>query len=142
MFSSPIDARDSMFQHFADAFGAVSLVGDLDVETRWQGRIEAAIPDGYFVRVSTKNEGSPLGGFADQDKVYDSFGNLFVQVFAPINAEDAYRNGELLSIAARDIFRQETEAGVWFRNARYNELESDGKFYRWNVIVEFEFSEG
>jgi hypothetical protein len=144
-FDNPILARDDMLQHFDTPFREHELVVDTACLIRYQGvptpNGEPEIPDGFWVRVSTKNEGSPQGGFADQEPRFDSFGNIFVQVFAPIAEADSYRNGELLAIAARDIFRRGTEAGVWFRNARYTELEDDGKFYRWNVVVEFEFSE-
>lgn len=144
MFDNPIQARDEMFQWFDDRWepAVVPTILPDPVETRWQGVPEPAIPDDYFVRVSTQGAGTDLGGFADTEKRYDTYGNLFVQVFAPMTAADSFRNGELLAIAARDIFLgSETGGGVWFRNARYVELDNDGKFYRWKVTVEFEFSE-
>ena len=146
-FESPIDARDEMFRLFNDAWTAVPLVAELEVETRWQGKEKGDIPAGYFIRVSKTTVGSNSGGFLQNgdgpsDQVYDTFGNIFVQVFAPMDAEDAFRKGELLAIAARDIFRGvETISGAWFRKARYEELQNDGKHYRFNVIVEYEFSE-
>jgi hypothetical protein len=142
MFNSPIDARDDMFEKFNTDFSANALVVETECEIRWQGKPEKAIPTGYFVRVSTKGAGTDQAGYADTEKRYDTYGNLFVQVFAPMDAEDSYRNGELLAIAARDIFKgSETQGGVWFRKARYVELDDDGKFYIWKVTVEFEFSE-
>jgi hypothetical protein len=142
MITNPIQARDEMFELFDDAFRVHELVVDTDCEIRYQGVPEAAIPDGFFVRVSTTTTKTEQGGFADQEKRYDTYGNLFVQVFAPMAVADSYRNGELLAIAARDIFRGvETVSGVWFRNMRYVELDNDGKFYRWKVTVEFDFSE-
>jgi hypothetical protein len=147
MFSSPVQARDEMFAHFDTAWTGVQLTIDLEVETRWQGIKEGDIPDGYFARVSTAGSGSNSGGFLQNGdgstpQVFDTYGNLFVQIFAPISAEDAYYNGERLAIEARNIFMAtETINGVWFRNARYVELADDGKFYRWNVSVEYQFSE-
>jgi hypothetical protein len=152
MLADPIVARDEMFQLFDDGWEAIDWEGARHTiaqpEVRWQGKEkhDAPIPESYFVRVATRQAGSPLGGFMQDDgpspKVYDTFGNLFVQVFAPMDGEDSYRQGELLAIAARDIFRGvQTPSGVWFRNARYVELDDDKKFYRWNVIVEYEFSE-
>lgn len=143
MFASPIEARDEMFELFETGFtpASTTILGAA-CETRWQGKPENVIPDDYFVRVSTKGAGTELAAYKDRDLVYDTFGHLFVQVFAPIAAEDSYRKGELLAIACRDIFLGvATPEGVWFKNARYVELEDDGKFYRWKVTVEFEFSE-
>jgi hypothetical protein len=146
MFTNPILAKDEMFELFDNAFRSHELVVDTDCLIRYKGvpleEGEPQIPDGYWVFVSKVTAGSQQAGYADTERRYTTFGNLFVQVFAPMIAADSSRNGELLAIAARDIFRGiETEGGVWFRNARYKELESDGKFYRWNVTVEFEFSE-
>jgi hypothetical protein len=152
MFESPLQARDEMFQLFLGGWEAVDWEGSeiaiAKPEVRWQGKEKTTdpIPDDYFVRIATRGAGSPLSGFIADDgpsaKAYDTFGNLFVQVFAPMNAEDSYRQGELIAAAARDIFRGvQTPSGVWFRNARYVELDDDKKFFRWNVIVEYEFSE-
>lgn len=147
MFTNPIDARDEMFQLFDDGWANVTVLPQ-PPEIRWQGKEKGEIPSDYFVRVSTQNVGQPQGGFYQGDgpgvspPVYDPFGLLFVQVHAPKDAEDSYRNGELLAIAGRDIFRgATTPGGIWFRNCRYIEVPAEPKFYRWNVIVEWEFSE-
>ncbi len=142
MFASPIDARDEMFELFETNFDVSAILATPPVML-WQGKPEPKTPPvGYNCRVSTKGAGTDLAAFKDRDLVYDTYGNLFVQVQAPIGEEDSYRKGELIAIAARDIFLGvQTPGGVWFRNARYVELDDDGKFYRWKVTVEFEFSE-
>lgn len=147
MFTSPIDARDEMLSFFNTAWTALDLVDTLEVETRWQGKEKGGIPEGYYVRVSKTSDKSDSGGFLENGngqspQVFDTYGLVFVQVFAPMSGADSFRNGELLAIAARDIFRaNETASGAWFRKAHYKELDNDGKFYRWNVTVEYEFSE-
>jgi hypothetical protein len=147
MFNSPIEARDEMFSHFDTSWTGLQLVADLDVQSRWQGVVDPSIPDGYYIRVSTKGAGSESAGFLEQGdgaspQVFDTYGNLFVEVFAPMSADDAYYNGERLAIEARNIFMgTETTNAIWFRNARYVELDNDGKHYRWKVTVEYEFSE-
>jgi hypothetical protein len=145
-FDNPIIATDEMYGLFDDAFRVHELVVDTDCAIRYYGvppvEGEPDVPDGYWVQVSKTPTKTEQAGYADQQKRYETYGNLFVQVFAPMAVADSYRNGELLAIAARDIFRGvETISGAWFRNARYVELVNDGKFYRWKVTVEFEFSE-
>lgn len=147
MFNSPIDARDELFALFWAGWEANANVVALSVETRWQGKDKGDIPDGYWARVSTQGVGTDPGGFLQNGvgasaQVYDTFGHMFVEVFAPMSGEDAHRNGELLAIDARNIFMAtETLNGVWFRRARYVEVPNDGKHYRWKVTVEYEFSE-
>lgn len=145
MFQTPIDARDEMFTHFDTSWTGLEL--PVEVETRWQGKEKGTIPDGYFIRVSTQTAATEGAAFLENgqgasDPVFDTYGHLFVQVFAPMSAEDSYRIGELLAIAARDIFlAAETPSGCWFRKAKYVEMPNDGKHYYWKVSVEYEFSE-
>lgn len=147
MFTNPLDARDEMFALFAAGWEATDVL-DTPPEIRWQGKEKGDIPPGYFVRVYTIGVKSEQRGFLQRDDpgasppVFDTCGMIYASVFAPMSAEDSFRNGELLARAGRDIFRSaETPSGVWFRNARYVELPNDGKHYGWNVIVEYEFSE-
>jgi hypothetical protein len=149
MYSSPIDARDEMFGWFDDRWdtAVVPTILAEPCEVRWQGKEEGTIPEDYFVRISTQAAKTEGGGFMQNGQgstpqVFDTYGLLFVQVFAPMAVEDSYRKGELLAIAARDIFRaSETASGTWFRKARYVEVANDGKHYGWKVTVEYEFSE-
>lgn len=146
MFTTPIAAADEMRAHFRDGWNALAIVAPVPA-IRWHGNEVGDIPGTYFARfrvvgASTGSAGFMENGAGASPQVYDNIGNVFVQVFAPIDAEDSYRQGELLAVAARDIFRgQGTNSGVWFRNARYTEVPDDGKFYQWNVVVEYEFSE-
>lgn len=148
MFTSPIDAGDEMRALFRDGWNALTIVAPVP-EIRWHGKEKKTdpIPETYFARFAIRSVGTEGAGFLENGagaspQVFDSFGNVFVQVFAPIDREDSYRQGELLAIASRDIFLgQDTNSGVWFRNARYFEIDDDGKFYRWNVVAEYEFSE-
>lgn len=147
MPTNPTNARDEVFGLFTEAWNAGTIVTPVP-EIRYQGKEIGATPEGYFVRLSMQQVGSPQGGFAMTEEpdaspiAFDTFGLIFVQVFAPMSAEDSWRYGDLLATFARDIFRRvETPSGVWFRNARYNELDNDKKRYRWNVIVEYDYSE-
>lgn len=147
-FASPISAGDEMRQLFDDGWGALTIVSPVP-EIRWHGREKKTdpLPTTYFARFTIRGAGVDPAGFLENGEgaspqVFCNYGNVFVQVFAPIDAVDSYRQGELLAIGARDIFLgKDTESGVWFRNARYFEVEDDKKFYIWNVVAEYEFSE-
>ncbi len=148
MFASPIAAADEMRQMFVDAWEDLTIITPAP-EVRWRGKEKKTdpLPTSYFCRFVIRGVGSPSAGFLENGEgpspqVFDNYGNVFVQVFAPIDAVDSFRYGELLAIAARDIFQgASTAGGVWFRNARYSEVDDDGKFYCWNVVTEYEFSE-
>jgi|SRR6185369_4678051 hypothetical protein len=146
MFTSPIDAADEMRNLFKTGWNALTIVTPTP-EIRWRGKEKGSLPTTYFARFVIRGAGTDGAGFMENGEgpspqVFDSFGNVFVQVFAPIDAEDSFRNGELLAIAARDIFLgASTSGGVWFRKARYSEVDDDGKFYCWNVVAEYEFCE-
>jgi len=139
--------RDDVFELFTDRFDVSEIVAKCII--RYQGKEKGEEPKrDYWVRISTSEVGSPQVAFAmtpepdASPSVYESFGLVFVQVFAPMSEEDSFHNGDLIAKAARDIFRRvETPSGVTFRNARFNELDNDGKFYRWNVKVEYEYTE-
>jgi hypothetical protein len=146
MPTNPTNARDEIFRHFTDNFDASAIVDPVVI--RYQGFERGEVPKKYWVRLSSQQVTSPQSAHIMTDEpgaspvAYDTNGLVFVQVFAPMSEEDSYRKGELIATLARDIFRAvETPSGVWFRNARFNELDPDGKHYRWNVKVEYQFSE-
>lgn len=147
MPATPTTARDEIFRLFTDGWAAQSIVeGDLDL--RYQGRELPNIPRGYWGRISTQMVTSQQSAHTMPDGPeaspieYETNGLVFVQVFAPMAEPDSYRNGDLLAAYCVDIFRRtETASGVWFRNGRFNELEADGQNYRWNVKVEYQFTE-
>lgn len=141
-----LNLREDVFELFTDRFDT-SPIG-VETEIRYQGKEVRGDPKGYWVRISTNEVGSPQVGFVmtpepgASPSLYESFGLVFVQVFAPMSAPDSFFKGDLIAKAARDIFRRvETPSGVTFRNARFNEIDNDGKFYRWNVKVEYEYTE-
>lgn len=147
MPTNPTDARDEVFGLFTDRWAAGTVLDPMP-EIRYQGKERGAVPKEYFVRLSMQQVGSPQAAFVMTEEpdaspaVFETYGLIFVQVFAPMSAEDSWRIGDLLATFARDIFRRvETPSGVVFRNARFNELDNDGKHYRWNVKVEYEYNE-
>lgn len=146
MATTPTNARDEIFRLFTDNFDVSAIVDECVI--RYQGKESGAVPEKYWLRVSTQQVTSPQSAHIMRDDPgqspveYETNGLVFVQVFAPMSDEDSFRKGELIATHSRDIFRAvETPSGVWFRNARFNELDPDGKHYRWNVKVEYQFNE-
>lgn len=146
MPTTPTEAREDVFDMFTRQFEQLPVPCDI----RYQGKIKEGSPRGYWCRLSMQSVMSEQAAFVLDDEpdpsaiVFETSGLVYVQVFAPISARDAFYFGGLLAEKARDIFRRAgTPSGVWFRNARINELpfrENDTE-YRWNVVVEYEFDE-
>lgn len=147
MPSNPSLARDEVFGFFTAGF--VDLPKPCDL--RYQGKINPVAPRGYWARISFQQVMSGQSAFAVDNtpngecpQVFETSGLIYVQVFAPITERDAFHFGDLLATKARDIFRSAgTPSGVWFRNARANELpfRANDTEYRWNVVVEYEYDE-
>jgi hypothetical protein len=66
---------------------------------------------------------------------------LIIQVFCPRSDAQAMAKGRALAEVARDAFRGVDTGGVWFRNVRINKLPPSEKYYIFNVISEYEYSE-
>lgn len=69
-------------------------------------------------------------------------GLITVQVFTPLSAGNGLSFAEKLGIIARDAFEgRSTDSGIWFRNARLQEVGPDGEWYQMNLTVEFQYDE-
>lgn len=128
--------------------GAPGIVGYVP-EMRWQNVEEPATPpvDQLWLRTSLQtviNEQATLStdeGTAGQ-KRYDIQGLVFVQIFLPrsvaTSGADGRKVGEMLVNAFRGT---RTTNGVWFRNARVQELAPEDSYFRFNVVSEFHYSD-
>lgn len=144
-------ARQEMFDLFKTEFAAPALVlCGYAPEIREQGKEIGFKPpvDKFWLRLSTKNvSGSMTAFIASEDvgqspKEFTNFGLMFVQIFAPMSEAEGFDVGGKLGEVAKAIFQNaETSSSVWFRNAALNELNSDGKWYPFNVVVEYQFDE-
>lgn len=142
-------AIDETRQFFLDAWTASTPPDGLAEmpEIRWHGKAVPAVTPDYYIHFKHRILKSPQSSHmtdvnGGSKAVFDTSGLLTLTVFAAMGAADSNNIGSLLAQRARDIFRRgETNGGVWFRNARSDELESDGQHYRFLVTVAFEFSE-
>jgi hypothetical protein len=139
-------ALDDIRAHFLAGWNA-STVLDPMPPIRWQGKPDATLPPDFYAYFAHRILKSPQDAFmtdtgGGSKPVYETDGLLSITVYAGMKAADANHIGGLLAQRARDIFRgSETNGGVWFRNARSDELENDGQHYRYLVTVAFTFSE-
>ena len=151
MTATPQQARKEIFTRINDCWQARAgiIVGGPVPEARWQGEEKPGKPDKdkYWIRSSTQLVTTRQAGHREPPApgqslaFFDTFGVVFVQVFAPMKT-GAYAKGELLGELLQNAFMAtETPSGVWFRNPRINELENDGTWYRWNVIADFQFNQ-
>lgn len=149
MTATYTQAIDDMFALFNAAWqNSNAIVGSVP-EVRWQGVEERDVPpaNAYWCRVSTQNvidRQATLKSGVDsgQQRRYTSQGLLFVQLFCPMSDARAMEKGRQLAELARAAFRGvESPNGVWFRNARINELAPADNAYRFNIVVEYEYDD-
>jgi len=141
------EAIDEMFTAFNTAWLASSAaVASYVPDVRWPGVEEPDTPDpsAFWSRISQQTvmeEQSTLRN-GDAGQRYTADGLVFVQIFCPKSDPEAMTKGRKLATIARNAFRGHTTSGkVWFRNTRINELPPEEKFYRFNVVAEYEYDE-
>ena len=143
-------ARDEIFALLNVAWlaGAAAIVGYVP-EIRWQGVTkETKIDESKFwARVSMQSVGGEQASLSNcagviGQKHYTDFGLIFVQLFAPMAAQQATLKLGRLAMLARNVYRGvSTDNKVWFRNARINNLDDELQFHRLNVVAEYEYDE-
>lgn len=150
-FLTPQEARKEMFAMVDWNWTSKSenIIGSVP-EMRYQGDEEPELPgaENFWSRASTttvttrqRGHRLPEGPGASQ-AVYDNFGFITIQIFAPMKSKSAWSKGELLAELGQCMFMaSETGGGIWFRNPRIREILNDGTWYRWNVIADYQFSQ-
>lgn len=141
------EAVDEIFTLINTAWLAntAAIVGYVP-EMRWPGVEEPDKPDysKHFARSSqqtvTEEQSTLKDGEGSQR--YTASGLVFIQIFCPKSEGKTMANGRKLAIVGRDSLRgKKTTGGVWFRKVRIRELEPETKWYRFNVIAEYEYDE-
>lgn len=139
-------AKEEMYKLFYDAWiaNSASIVGYIP-EVRLQGTSYELEPDvsKFWVRWSrqTVEEGQETLRNGINGQCYRNEGVIFVQLFCPTTAR-TISLGEELAVIAQNAYRgKKTAGGVWFRNVRIKELEPEAKWFKFNIIAEYEYSE-
>lgn len=142
-------ARDEIFTLFKNAWDLSIAIAGYVPEIDYQGMQPLAPPDvsKHWCRVSIQTVGEHQASLANDGgmpgtRTYTTFGLIFIQIFSPRSASNAFEEGILLGQIAKAAFRGKTTPGkIWFRNVRLNELAPENSFYRLNVVAEFEYDE-
>jgi hypothetical protein len=146
------EARDEVVKAFETAWqaNAAAIVG-FTPEVRYKDiQTRAPEPTGaYWVRVSLQSVDEVRTGVSscpdenDQEqKRYTVSGLVFVQLFGPVNDDEAQLNLELLAVIARNAFRgKRRPGGLFFQNARINDLTPEDTKIRFNVVAEYQYDE-
>lgn len=144
------DVNDEINSLFFSAWKARSaaIVGYVP-EIRWQGVQYRDLPDGskFWGRLSKQTVFEEQATLSNCEglpgkKKYTASGLVFLQLFCPKSNAQAFELGQQLAKLGRNAFRgKSTPGGIWFRNVRINELNSERLYERFNVVTEFEHDE-
>lgn len=130
-------ARDDIFSAFKAAWGVTTF------PVVWPDK-PAEKPSGRtpWARVTIRHAGgfqATLSNINGQRR-WRRNGVVIVQVFTP-SGEGLSRAYDLAKIACDAFEGVSTPRGVWFRNARINEVGPDGDWQQVNVLADFEYDE-
>jgi hypothetical protein len=144
---NPVTAKDELFKLLTDRFKVYLVANNIACDIRYQGKLRKDVPSVCWVRISMQQVISPLKAYINNqdgadNQIFETSGLIFAQVNVAMSSLDGFRLGDLLATELKAILRSaETPSGMWLRNARFNELPSDGEFYKWNVVAEYEYDE-
>jgi len=95
-----------------------------------------------FMRVSVQTVIERQITLRKEHRRFETQGILFIQLFLPRSDAQSSAKGYTWSRAVRDEFRRANlPTDTIFRNARVNEIPAEAKYYRLNVVVEYQFDE-
>lgn len=142
-------ARDEMSTRFYDDWRAKApLAWNGGVpHVVWEGAQEAdkkgPRTDRPWARVTVAHNVAPQRTFGEPgNRRFERLGLITVQLFVPLGMEDTVALAEALGTIARDAFEgRTTPGGVWFRNARLQEVGPDGPWWQLNIVTDFSYEE-
>lgn len=98
----------------------------------------------YWARMSRQTVIQSQANIAGADSVrrYTTRGLLSVQIFAPMMLVASGKVCAQLAQIVQNAYRGVTTVnGIWFRNVTIKELPADGRYYRCNVVSDFQYDE-
>jgi len=140
-------ARDEMQALFNDYWKAQTpaVNGGVVPRIEWQGvdPMDPAPPAEPFARYFLKHVAGKQTTFGPTgQRRFNRPGLITVQVFAPLSKGQGLSLAEKLGIIARDSYEgRGTASGIWFRNARIQEIGPSKAHYQFNMIVEFRYDD-
>jgi hypothetical protein len=145
-FDTARDEIQSTFKVAWDA-NAGAVNGGVVPTVHWEGVPTAGdFPpkDAAWARMIIRHNAATqaaLSSSADRRR-FRKFGILTISIFTPLQGGQGLGLAEELGKVARAAFEgKSTASGVWFRDARINEIGPDGPWFQVNVLAEFEYDE-
>lgn len=142
-FTTARDEIQGLFWAAWQALAPAANGGQLPA-VQWQG-VEADPPaaDKPFARVTVRHGTGRQGTFGQTGaRRFVRPGIVTVQVFAPISKGGGLTLAQTLAIIARNAYEGVgTASGIWFRNARTQEIGVSGAWFQINVTLDFEYEE-
>jgi hypothetical protein len=120
-----------------------AIVGSVP-ELRFDGVEKPGVPETTFARFVMSEVSSPRNTLrnAEYGQRFENNGIIILQLLVDRTEITAASIARKLGDMAKNIFRDPAFPGCFiFRNIRVNTLESEPKFLRRNVIVEYQFDE-
>ncbi len=140
-------ARDEIFSMFRTYWNAQTpaLNAGQPIRVEWQG-VDSQTPppaDKPWARITIRHAISQQSTFGPSGaRRFTRSGLVTVQVFTPLVAGGGLSLAEKCAIIARDAFEgRSTASGIWFRNARIQEVGRDGAWQQMNITAEFVYDE-
>lgn len=114
------------------------------MDVRWPGDALGTKPDmtRLWARVSkqvVKDSQSALAN-ANGQRVFETIGLLYVQLFCPRNQPATLQNGSNIAVAMQAAFREQSPSGeIWFLNQAIREMPETPENYPITVVTEFRY---
>lgn len=122
-----------------------AINGGSAIPVHYQGTDEGDPPaaNHAYARITIRHTTSRAAAFGqDGIRRHTRPGLVTVQVFSPLIVQAGLSFAENAAIIARDAFEGVgTASGIWFRNARIQEIGPTAAWFQVNVIAEFEYDE-
>jgi len=140
-------ARDEILGLFRTHWNAQTpaLNAGQPIRVEWPGvdSQSAPDPDKPYARITVRHATSRQLTLAPPgQRRFLRPGLVTIQTFAPVSAGGGLSLAEKLGIIARDAFEgRGTASGIWFRNARIQEIGRTGAWQQFNTVVEFQYDE-
>ena len=115
------------------------------IPIEWQGVDSGSPPDpnAPFCRVTVNHATGQQSTFgAVGERRFTRSGVVTVQIFAPLSAGGGLSFAVKAAIIARNAYEGiGTDSGIWFRNARIQEIGPSETWHQINVVTDFFYDE-
>lgn len=141
-----VDAKNEIFDVVASQWATVlyPIVGNNHELRYFALKYPSEVPvTKYWGRLSLQTVSEDQDNLRNEIRRYRSYGVVFLQLFAPINAPTAATNLDKIADGLRNLFRHCTAAdNVQFSRARIvDNIDPEAAWLKANVVAEFEYNQ-